>query len=48
MQPITLEEAQRHLPEIIEQLTPGEEVLLTWSPDHSFVVQGGEAPPDEG
>jgi antitoxin (DNA-binding transcriptional repressor) of toxin-antitoxin stability system len=29
MQTITLEEAQRRLPEIIEKLTPGEEVLLT-------------------
>jgi len=31
-----------------ELWAPGEEVLLTWSPDHSFVVQGGEPPPDEG
>jgi antitoxin (DNA-binding transcriptional repressor) of toxin-antitoxin stability system len=29
MQSITLEEAQRRLTEIIEKLTPGEEVLLT-------------------
>ena len=29
MQTITLEEAQRHLLEIIEKLAPGEEVLLT-------------------
>jgi antitoxin (DNA-binding transcriptional repressor) of toxin-antitoxin stability system len=29
MQTITLEEAQAHLPEIIEKLAPGEEVVLT-------------------
>ena len=29
MQPITVEEAQSHLAEIIEKLTPGEEVVLT-------------------
>ncbi|MBI1913432.1 MAG: type II toxin-antitoxin system Phd/YefM family antitoxin [Planctomycetes bacterium] len=29
MQTITLEEAQNHLAEIIDRLTPGEEVVLT-------------------
>jgi len=29
MQTITLEEAQSHLAEIIEQLSPGEEIILT-------------------
>ncbi len=29
MTTITLEQAQAHLPEIIEQLAPGEEVVLT-------------------
>lgn len=29
MQTITLDEAQNHLGEIIEKLTPGEEVVLT-------------------
>lgn len=29
MQTVTLEEAQRHLAEIIEKLPPGEEVVLT-------------------
>jgi antitoxin (DNA-binding transcriptional repressor) of toxin-antitoxin stability system len=29
MQTVTLEEAQSHLAEIIEKLTPGEEVVLT-------------------
>lgn len=29
MQTITVEEAQNHLAEIIEKLTPGEEVVLT-------------------
>ena len=29
-----------------ELWTPGEEVIMTWSPDHTFAVQaGGEAPP---
>lgn len=29
MQPITLQEAQSHLAEIIEKLPPGEEVVIT-------------------
>jgi antitoxin (DNA-binding transcriptional repressor) of toxin-antitoxin stability system len=29
MQSVTLEEAQNHLAEIIEKLTPGEEIVLT-------------------
>jgi spermidine/putrescine transport system ATP-binding protein len=30
-----------------ELWAPGEDVLLTWSPDHSFVVHGGDEPPVE-
>ena len=26
---------------------PGEEVVLTWSPDHTFAVEGGGAPPPD-
>src|SRR5207244_10927546 len=30
-----------------ELWAPGEDGVLCWSPDHSFVVQGCERPPDE-
>ena len=46
MQTITLEEAQSHLAEIIEKLSPGEEVLLTWNnhPVARLISEPGEKP----
>jgi antitoxin (DNA-binding transcriptional repressor) of toxin-antitoxin stability system len=46
MQTITLEEAQRHLTEIIDKLTPGEEVVLTRGdkPVARLVAVPGEKP----
>jgi antitoxin (DNA-binding transcriptional repressor) of toxin-antitoxin stability system len=45
MQTITLEEAQRHLPEIIEKLTPGEEVLLTRGDQPVATIRATIPPP---
>ena len=46
MQTITLEEAQSHLGEIIDKLTPGEEVVLTRGdkPVARIVAGPGEKP----
>jgi antitoxin (DNA-binding transcriptional repressor) of toxin-antitoxin stability system len=45
MQTITLKEAQRHLLEIIEKLTPGEEVLLTRDDQPVATLRAILAPP---
>jgi antitoxin (DNA-binding transcriptional repressor) of toxin-antitoxin stability system len=46
MHPVTLEEAQSHLPEIIDQLRPGEEVVLTRDDKPVATLRAAAAGPD--
>ncbi len=48
MQTITLEEAQRHLGEIIDKLTPGEEVVITRDNHPVARLLGERKPPRPG
>jgi len=45
MQTITLEQAQSRLPEIIEKLTPGEEVVITRDDKPIAALRAAPAPP---
>ena len=45
MQAVTLEEAQSHLAEIIENLTPGEEVVLTRADKPVATIRATPLPP---
>lgn len=45
MHTVTLEEAQKHLAEIIEKLTPGEEIVLTRDNSPVARLVGEKKPP---
>jgi len=47
MHTVTLEEAQRHLAEIIDKLPPGEEVVLTRDDRPVALIRAAPAPPRE-